>query len=258
MFKHSLIKFSQDFIFLLYRLLSPFFDIQIFLVVKKYVQFILKYCVYARNSQELVPFLDLYPCLYDEVKETPFDAHYFYQSIWLSRNLAIRAPSLHVDIGSDIKMVGVLSAFIEVQFVDYRPLKVNVNNLMCCSGDLLSLPYDDNSVSSISCLHVIEHIGLGRYGDNLNTNGSILALKELQRVTSYGGHLYVSVPIGKERVCFNAHRVFSPKTIISALNDMSLIKFEYVDDLGNYVTDTDVSTFEGVKYSCGFFLFTKF
>jgi len=120
------------------------------------------------------------------------------------------------------------------------------------------LEFDDNSLESISCLHALEHIGLGRYGDELNYNGWQEGLKELERTLKPGGILYLGVPIGRERVCFNAHRVFDPSTICDALGKLILESFSYVDDFGNYHERVpDFESLPVLEYGCGLFKFKK-
>ncbi len=202
-------------------------------------------------------FADSYPCLADRLPTTPYDPHYFYQGNWLARRLAAAKPHQHVDIGSSVLTVGVLSAHVPVIFVDYRPLVVQQSGLVCVAADINSLPFADRSVSSLSCLHVIEHIGLGRYGDRIDVDGARRAAEELQRVLDEGGTLYLSTPIGRERVCFNAHRVFAPTTILSWLSQLKLTRFSYVSDDGFLKEDicpTEVPQFD---YGCGFFEFRR-
>ena len=65
---------------------------------------------------------------------------------------------------------------------------------------------------------VIEHIGLGRYGDPLDCLGSIKALKEVARVIKMGGYFLFSVPVSHTpRIEFNAHRVFYKQQILEQL-----------------------------------------
>jgi hypothetical protein len=202
-------------------------------------------------------FGDLYPCLSDKLPTTPFDPHYFYQGNWLARRLARAKPSQHVDVGSSVLTVGVLSAHVPVVFVDYRPLLVHQSNLSCIAGDIAHLPFANRSVASLSCLHVIEHIGLGRYGDPLNADGSRLAAEELQRVVEDGGRLYLSTPIGRERVCFNAHRVFAPSTILSWFPQLRLIRFSYVSDARLLIEDVAPDEVPDLNYGCGLFEFER-
>lgn len=146
---------------------------------------------------------DMYPCLFDRVGATPIDPQYFYQAAWAVRNISRNAPQHHVDVGSDVRYVGMLSQVVPVTFVDIRPLQVHLPGLDCQGGTVLALPYPDASVHSLSCLHVVEHVGLGRYGDPLDPLGTEKACRELQRVLAVGGFLYLSAPVGQSRVQFN-------------------------------------------------------
>lgn len=150
-----------------------------------------------------------------------------------------------------------LSAVCDLVFVDYRPLPVNINRFYMVSGDLLNLPFPDKSVDSLSCLHVAEHIGLGRYGDSLNPNGTRLACSELNRVLAPGGCLYFAVPVVIEAVHFNAHRVHFPETIIRYFDELTLVEFSGVTDSGELMKDPDPSHFNDSVYACGMFKFCK-
>jgi hypothetical protein len=201
--------------------------------------------------------VDSYPCLADRLPATPFDPHYFYQGNWLARRLAEAKPRQHVDVGSSVLTIGVLSAHVPTIFVDYRPLVVQQNGLTCVAADINRLPFADRSVSSLSCLHVIEHIGLGRYGDPINADGASCAAKELQRLVGEGGTLYLSTPIGRERVCFNAHRVFAPESVLAMFSQLQLTKFSYVSDDGTLHENASPALVPDLEYGCGFFEFRR-
>ncbi|MES1981383.1 MAG: DUF268 domain-containing protein [Pseudomonadota bacterium] len=213
---------------------------------------------YRRGApgQQVGP-LDLQPCLGDWSTHTPFDAHYFYQGAWLARELRQNAPQQHVDIGSSVLTMSVLSAAVPTVFVDYRPLRASLPGLLSVAGDILQLPFADGTVDSLSCLHVIEHIGLGRYGDPLDPQGSIKAALELQRIVRPGGRLLLSLPIGRERVCFNAHRVHAPDTVIRMFGQLRLLSFSYVDDAGRLLEHQPPANADGLQYGCGLFQFEK-
>lgn len=215
----------------------------------------IRYCRIAGGGN--ARFADLWPCLMDRVSHTPFDPHYYYQAAWMAGHLAKANPSLHVDVGSDIGMVGVLSAFVPLVFVDYRPLHVHQEGLTPIAGDITRLPFADGSVSSLSCLHVIEHIGLGRYGDPIDPSGYISGLHELARVLARGGRLYLSTPVGRERVYFNAHRVFATRTILNALPGLKIVRFGLVDDHGRFEDECEFSHADNLSYGCGMFVMTK-
>jgi SAM-dependent methyltransferase len=142
-------------------------------------------------------------------------------------------------------------------FVDYRPLQVALPGLECVAGDAARLPFRDGSVASLSCLHVIEHIGLGRYGDPIDPAGSTKAAQELARVLAPGGRLYLSAPVGRARVCFNAHRVFDPQALPRMFPGLRRTSFSYVDDAGAFHPGAEPAAAAGRDYGCGMYVLVK-
>jgi len=205
---------------------------------------------------------DFYPCLADRTQETPIDPQYFYQAAWGASKIWSQMPHMHVDVGSDVKFVGMLSAAVKVEFVDIRPLPVQLENLTCRQGTILDLPYADSSVQSISSMHVIEHIGLGRYGDPIDPEGTRKACAELARVLIQGGRLYLSAPLGMPRIQFNGQRVLSIGEICTFLPGLSLVEMALVDNHGKFhpnIAPEHVVYDEksGLDYALGCFVFTK-
>ena len=242
---------------ILIRWIGLVFNLRGILYTYRLVPFILQWRRLASLSRIAVPASDLYPCLTDATFKIGFDPHYFFQAAWLARKLAARQPRVHTDIGSDVGMVGVMSAFVPVEFLDIRPLDVALTGLVSRNDNLSSLILPSDSVSSLSCLHVLEHVGLGRYGDPLDPDGHVKGAGELSRVLAYGGDLYVSVPVGRERVCFNAHRVFSVATVRKLFSNLDLSELALVDDSGRFETKIDASAVESYEYACGLFHFVK-
>ena len=200
---------------------------------------------------------DAYPQVHDRTQKTPFDAHYFYFSGWAMLRILQNHPVAHVDIGSAVFFSNLLSAVLPVIFIDYRPLEVDVDGLDCLGGDVLNLPLTSNSVESLSCLHVAEHIGLGRYGEPVDHMGSLRAARELSRVMAPGGNLYFVVPIGKPKVNFNAHRIHSVEMICEHFSDLKLVEISGVHDNGVYVERAAPIAFKESEYACGMFIFKK-
>lgn len=222
-------------------------------------RYVKNYIAYNSLSKENLSLNNTYPCLTDWIEKTPFDAHYFYQAAWLSRQLKKQLPKRqHLDIGSDIRMIAVISAFVPTEFTDFRPLQASLSNLTCTQGNITTLPQADNSVESLSCLHVVEHIGLGRYGDPIDPTGSERALSELMRVLAPNGFLFLSVPVGAKNITyFNAHRVFNPETIIKLLSPLKLKSFSLVNDQGIFIEEASLHDAFEQSYGCGMFVFKK-
>jgi SAM-dependent methyltransferase len=185
--------------------------------------------------------------------------HYFFQDLWAAQYLYERRVIEHVDIGSRLDgFIAHLLVFSRVVYVDLRPLASEVKNFEFRQGSIVDLPFDDDSVISLSCLHVIEHIGLGRYGDPIDPNGYLKAAQELARVLAPGGILLLSTPVGREHLCFDAHRVFDPQTIVEAIRPLQLKEFHLIEDQGlRIVANASFETARRCDYGCGLFVFTK-
>lgn len=205
------------------------------------------------------PFEELQPGLFDKTPATQTGrGHYFYQDIWALRRLAELGPEIHHDVGSRYDgFVGQATAICPVVSYDIRPPNINLPRFEFRHGSILDLPLDDESIRSLSCLHVAEHVGLGRFGDELDPEGTTKALRELSRVLARGGQLLFSMPIGRERVCFNAHRVWHPEKPIESLPEMKLVEFKAVDDAGEFRESAVPADFAAASFSCGLYRFIK-
>src|SRR3546814_3471778 len=141
-----------------------------------------------------------------------------------------------------------------VTMVDGRPRDRHIPERTFVQGDDTNLgQLADDSVESISSLHAVEHFGLGRYGDPIAPDACFQAMRALSRVLQPDGRLYFGVPIGVERLQFNAHRVFSPNTIVDAFSGLTLISFSAIDDRGRFIEAANLSDFAADDYACGCF-----
>lgn len=179
---------------------------------------------------------DLFPRIYDKTTTTPLDPIYFLQNNWCAKKIFANKPAQHFDIGSDAKFIGLISQFTPTTMVDIRPLTIKQKGLSFVEGSILDLPFKDGGLKSLSSLCVIEHIGLGRYDDPLDSFGSEKAIKEIKRVLSENGNLYISLPIdNKNRTYFNAHRAFTRDYVLELFKPLKLIEEKYI--YGNQVFD---------------------
>ncbi len=207
--------------------------------------------------------LDFYPCLFDNTSKTGIDHHYFYQSLWAFSLIRQSGVARHFDVASDVNFVGLLTAQTEVVFVDIRPLHLTIANYHGVGASVTNLPFASDSVESLSCLHVIEHVGLGRYGDPIDPMGAEKACREIVRVIQPGGTAYISVPIGRARVSFNGQRVFGPSEVTGLFAGLDLVDMAIVNVPGEFVAGvtpekTDLREFEGgLDFGLGLYHFRK-
>lgn len=180
--------------------------------------------------QDRQPLLEhLYPCLGDDTAVTLIEPVYFYQDAWAFERIVRRQPEFHVDIGSHHRFVALLSKVVPVIMVDIRPLSLPLDTLQFQVGSILDLPFEDNSLPSLSSLCVVEHIGLGRYGDPLDPYGTEKAISELKRVIQPGGDLYLSLPLDDEnRIYFNAHRAFKERYLEDLFEPFHILERRYI------------------------------
>lgn len=201
------------------------FIIQFFKLLKARVS--LKRLAVNKNFRNDIKFL--YPCLTDSISYTPIDPIYFYQGVWGAKKIYEIRPEHHFDIGSQVQFVGIISQFCPVTMIDIRPLTLKLDNLNFKKGSILELPFENDSIKNLSSLCVIEHIGLGRYGDEIDPFGSEKAIKEIERVLESGGNFIFSLPVDREnRVYFNAHRAFTREYVIELFKGFDIIDEAYI------------------------------
>jgi hypothetical protein len=197
------------------------------------------------------------PMLGDATSTTEIDTHYVYHTAWAARRLFANPVAEHVDIGSDHRFTTIASAFQPMRFLDYRPCPVHLANLKTGRANLLKLDLSDGSVISLSCMHVVEHIGLGRYGDPIDFYGANKAMDELARVLAPGGLLYFVVPVGQPCVQFNTQRIFRASEIVHRFSTLELVEFSLVDDNGLFQEYSTPAAADRQSCACGCFLFRK-
>ena len=244
---------------LLYRFLNEAIDLErAARFIPNYFRYVSTYYRYRRlgNRPEAGPFR-LFPKIHDCTATTAVDPHYFYQGVWAFRQIIAAKPLAHYDVGSQIDFIRYLSAVLPVVFIDIRPIELSLYNLQCVKGSILESGFASDSVDSLSCLHVIEHIGLGRYGDPLDPWGSEKAAKELARILAPGGRLYLTTPVGEPTIQFNAHFIRAPRQVIAMFPSLKLVDFSVVTDDGLLAEDVDPDTVASSRYACRLFVFTK-
>jgi hypothetical protein len=194
-------------------------------------------------------------------------SHYFWQDLIVAKEVVKSGEEIHFDIGSRIDgfIAHILSSSISVSVFDIRPLEVYIEGLSFKRLDLSSKIPDElvSSCRSLSCLHTIEHFGLGRYGDLIDVDGHKKGIRQMSKLIAIGGYFYLSFPVGKEKVSFNAHRVLNPKNFFNEAlkEDFSFDKFILVDELCKIyimsIHDFLSYNFDAHDYSCGIFFLRR-
>lgn len=217
---------------------------------------------FRKNEVADFPIERLVPCLGDRGVEAGVgNGQYFYQDLIVAQRIFKRAPRRHIDCGSRIDgFVAHVAAFREIEVLDIRPLTTQAPNIKSLCADLMSGTLGlDESTDSLSSLHALEHFGLGRYGDPIRPDGHLAALENLARIVTRDGSFYLSVPIGPQRVEFNAHRVFSVPYLVRLLEKQFEIRqLDFVDDGGELHLAVDAHGADaagsfGVRMGCGIF-----
>jgi hypothetical protein len=190
---------------------------------------------------------------------------YFHQDLLVASFVHNNSPVRHIDIGSRIDgFVAHVASFRRIDVMDVRDLNATGHqNISFIKADLMDKDSAQSNITdSISCLHAIEHFGLGRYGDPVDPKGHIKGFNNIVRMLKPEGILFISFPIGKENeVHFNAHRVFHPKDIFTWAehsSSLELERFDYVDDAGNLHQNIDIEkTKLDVIFGLGIYTFKK-
>lgn len=205
----------------------------------------------------------------DEIREAIYDfdteagiakGHYFNQDLLVANFIFKENPERHIDIGSRIDgFIAHLAAFRKVEVMDIRKLRpTSHENIMFIQNDIMNEENTHNEIcDSISSLHALEHFGLGRYNDKLDPSGHLLGFKNMVKMLKVNGKLYISFPIGKKKLVFNQRRVFSYDEILNWNKNLSLIRFDYVDDNGNLFKNSPLKSARQINYGCGIYTFIK-
>lgn len=234
--------------------------------MQKYVKYIFEYYRFRQSlNRHEKSKLEFRPSLTDhDAQAGSLDSHYFWQDLLIAALIFERKPSLHLDIGSRIDgFISSISLFTQVHVMDVRPLSYNIPNVKFIQNDLTKLS-EIKKYHSISCLHTIEHIGLGRYGDTLNKSADLEAIKNIGLMAHTNASVYISTPVGRSRIKFNKHRIYNVGDFvgmfvengftiksISILND----KLEKIDFGSDIISATNYGKTQ--VYSCGLFEFKK-
>jgi hypothetical protein len=207
----------------------------------------------------------LMPFLHDKSDQAgSTTSEYFIQDLNVAKRVFSRIPVKHVDVGSRIDgFVAHVASFRDIEVIDIRPIQQEIPGIAFKQSDLTDgSVVPSNYCDSVTCLHALEHFGLGRYGDKVDPSGWKLGLSNLARLLTRGGRLYLSVPIGRELVMFNAHRVFDPRGVVESAREYGLVLDHFSWIAGtkfnlSHDWNRDLESLGSSDYSLGIFEFLK-
>jgi hypothetical protein len=187
--------------------------------------------------------------------------HYFNQDLLVASYIFKNSPKKHVDVGSRVDgFVAQVASFRKIEVIDIRKNNFQFKNIIFKKKDITKIDKSMvNYCDSLSCLHTLEHFGLGRYGDQLDPSGHIKGFNNLIKILKTNGILYISFPISNKNVTyFNSERSFNPKEILKWSNKLKLIKFDFINDDDKIFLDVNLDKFyKNIKYGCGIYTFKK-
>jgi len=211
--------------------------------------------------------ISLYPIVDERFASSgTVKGHYFHQDLVIAQRIYIANPDIHLDVGSRVDgFVAHVASFRKIEVIDIRKPPSGTQNIKFIQHDIMKEPPHKliEYCDSLSCLHALEHFGLGRYGDDISPYGYSIGLSNLTQLLKPGGTFYFSVPIGPNRIEFNAHRVFSIEYLLQLFNGVFEIKdFSYIVDNGNYnnnisLDNNNILSNYNCEYGCGIFILTK-
>ena len=210
--------------------------------------------------------LEFLPCLNDWYEEGGATKNeYFWQDLLVARQIFEARPGRHVDIGSRVDgFVAHVASFREIEVFDVRPISTQIPGVTFKQADLMQpVAGMADYCDSLSCLHALEHFGLGRYGDPIDPRGYERGFVNMAALLKKDGVFYLSVPIGIDRVEFNAHRVFDPRSIVklATQHSLRLSAMTVIHPGGRIETialdEARLFSLAGQRYALGIFVFQK-
>lgn len=210
--------------------------------------------------------LEFLPCLHDWYEEGgATKLEYFWQDLLVARRIFAAQPERHVDIGSRVDgFVAHVASFREIEVFDVRPISTQIPGVKFKQADLMQPATGmTDYCDSLSCLHALEHFGLGRYGDPIDPKGFERGFENMASLLRKGGVFYLSVPVGTSRVEFNGQRVVDPQAIIDLAveNSLELREFTLIRQGGQVevlvLDEARLSDLARQRYALGLLTFAK-
>jgi len=148
--------------------------------------------------------------------------------------------------GRDVAILGSIFPWYESIVLSRggRPVTIEYNEIEC-DDDRLKTYTNQNfyniekKFDFVISISSFEHDGLGRYGDPINPNGDLEAMDDVyNRFLNKNGILFLSVPIGKDTIVWNLHRIYGNKRLPLLFENFELIDSSGFDETLFHREDT--------------------
>ena len=153
------------------------------------------------------------PRFHDAVKELPVNERCYEYAFAIEklREHAFTGKTMF-DVGSATSpLPGILAALgNEVSCVDLRRFPMVWPGLTSVEGGIFKAKLREGSFDGATCISTIEHVGLGRFGDEPDPDGDLACMERMHQLLKPDGLLILTMPYGHPTVVFPAHRVYSP------------------------------------------------
>jgi len=117
-----------------------------------------------------------------------------------------------------IAIIGSQTPWIEAIFLNYNNVVTTVEYNVPICNKFETISYTDfvnteDKYDIVVSYSSIEHSGLGRYGDPINPNADIDTVNVIHDKLKDNGLLLLGIPVGKDSIVWNAHRVYGHKRL---------------------------------------------
>jgi SAM-dependent methyltransferase len=138
----------------------------------------------------------------------------------------IAGPILDIGCCSSGVPIALASRGFRVVGLDFNPYPHSHPNLRAVRGDAMRCPFAAGTFAAVLAISVIEHIGIGHYGDPLAPAGDEVTIQEIARILRPGGLALITVPFGQS-MTNELQRVYDPPGLTELLKPLTLVHVEH-------------------------------
>ena len=133
--------------------------------------------------------------------------------------------------GKSVVIMGSVRPWYESICLSYhaRCTTIEYNKIICHDSRLKVMTVDEYDKNPIRfdmgiSISSFEHDGLGRYGDPINPDGDLEAMKNMKHIIKKDGLLFLSVPVARDVLVWNACRVYGDIRFPLLIKDWELLE----------------------------------